>query len=130
MDWLDKKISSIEQQLIEVADSLDSKGFHKQADIIDKALQRFAISGPKKVKKYYEECMKSKKHDKEYCARVAWSIYCSNVNPDYEGCTMYGKKWGRPYSAPVSKKKKKKSSVDEEMLYPKLFKKIKENIKG
>ncbi len=62
------------------------------------------VAGPKRVSKYYEPCMK-RRNDKEYCARVSWSIYCSNVNPEHKGCTKFGKKWGRPYSAPVAKKK-------------------------
>jgi hypothetical protein len=53
-----------------------------------------------RVKKYYDKCMK-RKDDAEYCARVAWSIYCAHVNPKYKGCTGYGKRWGRPYSEPI-----------------------------
>lgn len=59
------------------------------------------MSGPKRLDKYYTPCMKRYKN-KEYCARVSWSIYCSHVDPKYPGCTRYGKKWGKPYSKPLS----------------------------
>lgn len=52
----------------------------------------------KRVAKYYDECMKSNKGRTEYCASVAWSIFCSHVNTqegyNYDGCTKAGKKWG------------------------------------
>jgi len=60
------------------------------------------IAGPKGVQKYYDNCM-DRYHDQEYCARVAWNIYCSHVNPGHEGCTEFGKTWGPPYSKPLSK---------------------------
>lgn len=56
----------------------------------------------KKLKEYYDKCQERYK-DKEYCSRVAWQIYCMHVNPEYEGCTEYGKTKGQPYSKPVSK---------------------------
>lgn len=64
--------------------------------------EEVATRGPAKkpVNRYFQQCMKRKKDD-EYCARVAWSIYCAHKNPGYKGCTKYGKKWGKPYSAPV-----------------------------
>jgi len=43
----------------------------------------------KEVNKYYKEC-RADGGSQEYCARVAWQIYCENVNPDYEGCTEFG----------------------------------------
>lgn len=43
----------------------------------------------KEVNKYYKEC-RADGGGMEYCARVAWQIYCEN-NPDYEGCTEYGR---------------------------------------
>jgi len=49
------------------------------------------MAGPKALDKYYEKCMSKGDKSKEYCARVAWSIYCQHVNPSYEGCTKYGK---------------------------------------
>src|SRR3990172_6760215 len=61
------------------------------------------MRGPKRLNKYYEKCMDQygETKGKEYCARVAFSIYCANVNPSYKGCTKFGKKWGKPYSAPI-----------------------------
>lgn len=59
-------------------------------------------AGPPELGKYYSKC-RERYDDKEYCARVAWNIYCSHVNPGYEGCTQFGKKWGPPYSGPKSK---------------------------
>jgi hypothetical protein len=51
-----------------------------------------AIEGaPADVNRYYKDCRKSSpEKGKEYCARVAWQIYCQN-NPGYEGCTEAGK---------------------------------------
>jgi hypothetical protein len=47
---------------------------------------------PADVERYYKDCRKkSPNKGKEYCARVAWQIYCTNKNPDYPGCTKYGK---------------------------------------
>jgi len=34
---------------------------------------------------YVDPCMKHY-GDPGYCWRVAWSIYCSHVNPSYRGC--------------------------------------------
>lgn len=58
---------------------------------------------PADVERYYQECMKKQPgKGKEYCARVAWSIFCAHKKPDYPGCTKFGKKWGKPYSKPLS----------------------------
>lgn len=58
---------------------------------------------PSPVNRYYRKCRdKQGDRGKEYCARVAWSIYCAHKNPEHGGCTKYGKKWGRPYSGPIS----------------------------
>lgn len=59
---------------------------------------------PPSVNRYYEECMasdtaKSKPNPKEYCARVAWTRYCSYKNPDYPGCTEKGKAWAKESAA-------------------------------
>lgn len=51
----------------------------------------------KRLHKYVDPCMK-RYGNPAYCWRVAWSIYCSHVNPKYPGCTKYGKRWGKPYS--------------------------------
>jgi hypothetical protein len=57
----------------------------------------------KRLHKYVDPCMK-RYGNKEYCWRVAWNIYCSHVDPKYPGCTKYGRKWGKPYSRPLSRK--------------------------
>ena len=80
----------------------------KQAEIlavVDEHLSERvgAVSGPARVNKYYDKCMKDY-NNKEYCARVAWNIYCSYVNPNHEGCTEAGKTWGPPYPTPLAKK--------------------------
>lgn len=64
--------------------------------------------GPKALGKYYKQCRNRYKGTDapEYCAKVSWSIYCSRVNPEYKGCTKYGKKFGPPYSGPLTKHKK------------------------
>jgi hypothetical protein len=49
------------------------------------------LEGPAPLDKYYEECMKSGYKDKTKCAKLAWSIYCTHVNPGFEGCTSKGK---------------------------------------
>jgi len=56
---------------------------------------------PRKADKYYEACKKrygETSDVKSYCARVAWNIYCSHVDPNYPSCTKFGKTWGKPYS--------------------------------
>lgn len=57
----------------------------------------------KRLHKYVDPCMK-RYGNQAYCWRVAWSIYCSHVNPKYPGCTRYGKTWGKPYSKPISER--------------------------
>jgi hypothetical protein len=58
---------------------------------------------PAAVERYYKDCLKdppktAKGRKEEYCARVAWQIYCSEDNPSYSGCTEYGKtKKSKPY---------------------------------
>ena len=60
-------------------------------------------NAPKDVDRYYKDCRKKQKgKSKEYCARVAWQIYCMHKNPDYKGCTKFGKTKGPPYSKPIS----------------------------
>lgn len=65
--------------------------------------ERKAKGMPEPVDRYYKDCLKdppknAKGDKKEYCARVAWSIYCQEKNPSYSGCTEYGKtKKSRPY---------------------------------
>jgi hypothetical protein len=54
-----------------------------------------------RLDRYVGTCMK-RYRDPGYCWRVAWSIMCSHVNPNYPGCTKYGKRWGKPYSKPIS----------------------------
>ena len=50
------------------------------------------VEGPADVSRYYDDCKKKNPDkDDEYCARVAWQIYCMHKNPDYPGCTKYGK---------------------------------------
>ena len=61
------------------------------------------MRGPAALDKYYNVCM-DRYDNKEYCARTAWNIFCSYVNPDHPGCTEFGKTWGPPYSEPLSKK--------------------------
>lgn len=39
-----------------------------------------------RLHKYVDPCMK-RYHNKGYCWRVAWSVYCSHINPKYPGCT-------------------------------------------
>lgn len=47
---------------------------------------------PADVERYYDDCRKKyPEKGEEYCARVAWQIYCTHKNPDYPGCTKYGK---------------------------------------
>lgn len=51
---------------------------------------------PADVERYYKECKKNppstaKGRVEEYCARVAWQIYCSHKNPNHPGCTEYGR---------------------------------------
>jgi len=47
---------------------------------------------PDDVNRYYEKCRKDQPDkSEEYCARVAWQIYCTNKNPDDPSCTKYGK---------------------------------------
>lgn len=48
------------------------------------------LKGPKAANDIYLKC-RAKSDDKAYCARVAWQAYCTNINPDYKGCTKYGK---------------------------------------
>ena len=57
----------------------------------------------KRLHKYVDPCMK-RYNNPAYCWRVAWNIYCSNVDPKYPGCTKYGKKWGKPYSRKLSRR--------------------------
>lgn len=61
---------------------------------------------PAKVNQLYER-IKKKQPDQsdEYCARVAWQVYCSHVNPDYKGCTPAGK--GPELAGPISSKVEK-----------------------
>ncbi len=56
------------------------------------------MRGPKALDKYYTPCM-TRYRNKEYCARVAWKIYCSHVNPKYPGCSRR-----RGYSGPLSRR--------------------------
>lgn len=57
----------------------------------------------KRLHKYVDPCMK-RYGNPAYCWRVAWSIYCTHVDPKYPGCTKYGKKWGKPYSRKLSRR--------------------------
>jgi len=57
----------------------------------------------KRLHKYVDPCMKRYRNP-AYCWRVAWSIYCSRIDPKYPGCTKYGKKWGKPYSQKLSRR--------------------------
>lgn len=68
-------------------------------------LQDDIAGAPDPVNRYYRACRDKGGNAKEYCARVAWSIYCSRKNPGHPGCTRYGKNWGRPYSTPLSQSK-------------------------
>ena len=66
----------------------------------------------KALSKYYSKCF-DRYGDKEYCSRVAWTIYCSYKNPEYKGCTKRGKRW-------IRRKKMKEGteefSLDEYLL--------------
>lgn len=76
-------------------------------------LKSEAIEGaPADVNRYYKDCRKSSpEKGKEYCARVAWQIYCQN-NPGYEGCTAAGK--GPALSGPISQSAKRpRANVQE-----------------
>lgn len=67
------------------------------------AAEEHVRGAPAKVNELYERIKKkSPGKDKSYYARTAWDVYCQHVNPDYEGCTKYGKKRGKPYSAPIA----------------------------
>ena len=58
---------------------------------------------PPDVNRYYADCRKKQPaKSKEYCARVAWQVFCSHKDPDYPGCTQFGKTRGPPYSGPLS----------------------------
>lgn len=60
---------------------------------------------PSKVNELYERIRKKNpKAGKEYAARVAWSIYCQSVNPNYKGCGPAAKTPGAqsPIAAVVS----------------------------
>jgi len=67
-------------------------------------LKRKTKAVSKRLHKYVDPCMK-RHNNPSYCWRVAWNIYCSNVDPKYPGCTKYGRKWGKPYSRPLSRKR-------------------------
>lgn len=76
------------------------------------------MSGPKPVNKYYQKCRDNyPDKPKEYCARVAWNIYCAYKNPNHPGCTEYGKDWGKPYSSPAAASMKTGTSYYFE-VYP------------
>jgi hypothetical protein len=49
------------------------------------------LEGPAPLDKYYMECMKDGYKDKTRCSKLAWSIFCTHVNPRFEGCTSKGK---------------------------------------
>jgi len=63
------------------------------------------MSGPNRLNKYYEKCLEQYPGKKAYCSRVSWRIFCSHVDPNYEGCSTSSKEVGPPYSGPLSKKK-------------------------
>jgi hypothetical protein len=76
------------------------------AGVIRRHQKRKSRAVAKRLHKYVDPCMK-KYNNPGYCWRVAWNIYCSNVNPRYPGCTKYGKRWGKPYSRPLSRKRRR-----------------------
>lgn len=58
--------------------------------------QKRQAEKPADVERYYKKCKDNppataKGRVEEYCARVAWQIYCQNKNPSHPGCTEYGK---------------------------------------
>jgi len=75
----------------------------KASHIVSRMPQRRQAAKPAAVERYYKDCMKdppknAKGRKEEYCARIAWEVYCSEKNPSYPGCTEYGKtKKSRPY---------------------------------
>jgi len=59
---------------------------------------------PAKVNELYERIKeKSPGKSKEYWARVAWQVYCQNVNPDSPSCGPAGKT--AQLSGPISSSK-------------------------
>jgi len=61
------------------------------------------MKGPVILDKYYLACKARRGESpeaKEYCARIAWQIFCSHIAPGYSGCTDFGK--GKSYSGPLA----------------------------
>jgi len=60
---------------------------------------------PRRFDKYYEACKErygESAEAKEYCVRVAKTIYCTYVNPQSPSCGPGAKGFGPPYSAPLT----------------------------
>ena len=110
-----KKFRRLQAQLARKGNLTEAEEAGQLADRFEKATRKASrivsrmprqerqAKMPAAVDKHYKACLKdppknAKGDKKEYCARIAWSIYCQNDNPSYSGCTEYGKtKKSRPY---------------------------------
>lgn len=50
-------------------------------------LEESIAGAPERVNQYYRQCRKNQLgKPKEHCAKVAWSIFCSHVDPRNASC--------------------------------------------
>jgi hypothetical protein len=81
------------QEIQELVVSMAAKAKKLAKKSVSGPVSKHLSGAPREIDKYYESCFKRYKN-KEYCARVAWAIYCQHVNPQWSGCGASEKKSG------------------------------------